>query len=206
VAQVDAPRSVRQILLLRESEGKIVRRLVGERVGRQAAGFAVGSTVGVNGNEQVGPGFPRDGHPIGERQENIVVAGQFDGNAARPAQLARNLPRDVERDFLLQRTAHADGARIMASMAGIDHHKAMLRGRRGAVRLARRSFLGCRIGPGTRQDGCESERSKSERPKTEQGRVHRQLKQKPALHPIKLPINFGGMRESTSTFSLGAVG
>ena len=90
------------------------------------------------------PGFPCDGHPVGERQEGIVVAGQFDGNAACPAQLASDLPRDIERDFLLQRTAHADGARIMAAMAGVDHDKATLRrlagsrsGLRGGASLGR---------------------------------------------------------------------
>src|SRR5205823_8982939 len=76
--------------------------------------------IGVNRDEQIRLNAPRLLHARGERHEIVVVARQHRAHVGLSVEDRLELAGDRQHDVLLVRSAAADRARVLATMAGVD--------------------------------------------------------------------------------------
>ena len=90
----------------------------------------------MNAHEQVRLGAAGDGHAAAEAHEVVRVAGHDGLHAGIVVDERGEALGDLEHDRLLSVASAADGARILAAVAGVDHDDELgLDGLRGLLRL-----------------------------------------------------------------------
>ena len=119
--QPQAAGPVGLVLPPRQGGGEAVGRRL--RQGVDAGATGAGGAIRVQGQEQRRLPPPRQLDPVAERDEDVARAGQRHPAAAAGLQLPLQLQRRGQGDALLLRPARADGAGILAAMAGVQHHQ-----------------------------------------------------------------------------------
>ena len=71
-------------------------------------------------DEQVGLHAPRLAHALVQRHEEVGVARQHRAHAGQRVEAVAQLQRDREHHVLLAQAAGADGARVLAAVAGVE--------------------------------------------------------------------------------------
>jgi hypothetical protein len=82
----------------------------------------VGQGVGVDRHHQRRPFGAGAGHALLERDEDVARARRLDAVAALFLEQGAQVARDGQGDNLLVGARDADGARVFAAVAGIEHH------------------------------------------------------------------------------------
>ena len=121
VLERDAADEVRCVLALGQpARGLVGRAALRQDVHRRAVDAAIADRIGVNRDEQIRllrPGAP---HPVAKRHEVISVARQHRPHSGLRIDPLRERARDGEHHVLLAGAVLADGARILAAVAGVD--------------------------------------------------------------------------------------
>ena len=133
--QVHAGDDVGLVFAPRQCAGLAVGAAVIQGIDRRAGGFGIGIGIGMQGDEQVGLVGAADGDTLAQGNGSVVLAGHEHGIAAA-AQLARQLQAFGQRQVFFHQAVDADGARIQAAMAGIQHNDLL------ALAPRRRHLLG----------------------------------------------------------------
>ena len=131
VVQRHAADEVGCVLAIRQPPRRLVARPArGQHVDGRSAHGTIHEGIGVYGHEQVGLAVPRPLQAIAERDEVITGAGQHRAHPGLRVDLVGEQPRHLEGDVLLAGAGLADGARVLAAVAGIDgNHQVTLAGR-----------------------------------------------------------------------------
>ena len=124
----------------RQGGGLRVRGGLRQGVDRGAAHRMVRQRVRMHGDEQRRALLLRPLHPAIQRDEHVLGAGQLDPVAAAGFKLALEFQRGGQRDLLFIGAGDADGARVLAAVAGVQHDQR----RRRSAALPSRGRRGCR--------------------------------------------------------------
>ena len=111
------------VLALRQRRGLRIRGRIGECIDAGAAHRVVGQRIGVHRDEQRRAVRLRLRDPLVERDERVPGPGQRHPVAALRLQLPLQFERRGQRHLLLVGAGKPDRARILAAMAGIQHHQ-----------------------------------------------------------------------------------
>ena len=119
---LDPDQGIDPVLSRRQHRRLPVAGHIGKRVDRGAADPSHGIGVGVDRDEQIGVGVARPPDALTQRDVFVVVAGHDHVVAAGLRQSVAKLERDAQGDRFLEQAGRADGAGILAAVAGVDHH------------------------------------------------------------------------------------
>ncbi|CVE07616.1 Uncharacterised protein [Serratia marcescens] len=130
-------------LMLFEPAGHFaVGAAVGQHPDGGPAGAAVWCGVGVDGDQHVGALFTRHIGAPHHRDEIVAGTGQHRFELRIGVQHRLQAARDGDGDILFFQPARANGARILAAVAGVDRYHHPIAGTGGNAAAARRDLCG----------------------------------------------------------------